>query len=175
MAENKLEIRPLGRSAAPSTPVPKIEPTPSIERPKPSSAVRQPSRQEIAAIIAAATATAAVATPPPPPPPPAPEKNGPSPKKSKPPKKPQSKEEKEANKEKRLQKLVGSVVVKCMSKYQKRLDHTQFKKHAKEVCGLYNIAVILFLMKAVFAVNTNNCRQGKEVLKLQGKQTRCPF
>lgn len=42
-------------------------------------------------------------------------------------------EEKEALKEKRLLKLVGAVVVKCMSKYQKEMDHELFKKHAKEV------------------------------------------
>ncbi|OCH90860.1 SET domain-containing protein [Obba rivulosa] len=45
----------------------------------------------------------------------------------------QSNEEKEANKEKRLLKLVGAVVVKCMSKYQRQMDHDTFKKHAKEL------------------------------------------
>ncbi|KAL4077501.1 hypothetical protein J3A83DRAFT_4356538 [Scleroderma citrinum] len=54
-------------------------------------------------------------------------------KKSKPPRKHQSKEEKDANKEKRLLKLIGGVVVKCMSKYAKQLDHDQFKKYAKEL------------------------------------------
>lgn len=44
-----------------------------------------------------------------------------------------SQAEKEANKEKRLLKLVGAVVVKCMSKHRDQLDHEQFKKHAKEV------------------------------------------
>ena len=44
-----------------------------------------------------------------------------------------SKEEKEALKEKKLKKLVGATVVKTMSKYQKYLDHEQFKKYAKEV------------------------------------------
>ena len=44
-----------------------------------------------------------------------------------------SKEEKEANKEKRLLKLIGAVVVKCMSKYQNQMDSEQFKKYAKEV------------------------------------------
>ncbi|KAF7793530.1 hypothetical protein EIP86_004644 [Pleurotus ostreatoroseus] len=48
-------------------------------------------------------------------------------------KKKQTPEEKEANKEKRLLKLVGAVVVKCMSKYQDQMDHEVFKKHAKEV------------------------------------------
>jgi hypothetical protein len=44
-----------------------------------------------------------------------------------------SEEEKEALKEKKLQKMVGAIVVKTMSKYQKYMDHDQFKKHAKEV------------------------------------------
>jgi SRI (Set2 Rpb1 interacting) domain len=44
-----------------------------------------------------------------------------------------SKEEKEANKEKRLLKLVGAVVVKCMSKYASKMDNDVFKKYAKEV------------------------------------------
>jgi len=44
-----------------------------------------------------------------------------------------SREEKETLKEKKLKKLVGAVVVKTMSKYQKYLDHEQFKKYAKEV------------------------------------------
>ncbi|KDR78396.1 hypothetical protein GALMADRAFT_65042 [Galerina marginata CBS 339.88] len=42
-------------------------------------------------------------------------------------------EDKEANKEKRLMKLVGGVVVKCMSKYSKSFDRESFKKHAKEI------------------------------------------
>ncbi|KAF9468312.1 hypothetical protein BDZ94DRAFT_1154403 [Collybia nuda] len=54
-------------------------------------------------------------------------------KKSKPPKKTQTPEEREANKEKRLLKLVGAVVVKCMSKHSNSMDHDQFKKHAKEI------------------------------------------
>ncbi|TFY61091.1 hypothetical protein EVJ58_g4716 [Rhodofomes roseus] len=44
-----------------------------------------------------------------------------------------SQEEREANKEKRLLKLVGAVIVKCMSKHRDQLDHDQFKKHAKEL------------------------------------------
>ncbi|KAF9784792.1 hypothetical protein BJ322DRAFT_1006948 [Thelephora terrestris] len=44
-----------------------------------------------------------------------------------------SEEEKEALKEKKLQKMVGAIVVKTMSKYQKYMDHDQFKKHAKEL------------------------------------------
>ncbi|KAG9311141.1 hypothetical protein JVU11DRAFT_9056 [Chiua virens] len=53
--------------------------------------------------------------------------------KPKAPKKTQSKEEKEANKEKRLLKLVGAVVVKCMSKYAGKLETDAFKKYAKEL------------------------------------------
>ena len=45
----------------------------------------------------------------------------------------QTSEEREANKEKRLLKLIGAVVVKCMSKHSKSFDHDAFKKHAKEV------------------------------------------
>ncbi|ESK96718.1 histone-lysine n-methyltransferase [Moniliophthora roreri MCA 2997] len=45
----------------------------------------------------------------------------------------QSSAEREANKEKRLQKLVGAIVVKCMSKYAKSLEHEMFKKYAKEL------------------------------------------
>jgi histone-lysine N-methyltransferase SETD2 len=47
--------------------------------------------------------------------------------------KPEDKAQKEANKEKRLLKLVGAVVVKSMSKYAKGLGKEDFKKHAKEV------------------------------------------
>ncbi|CAA7262089.1 unnamed protein product [Cyclocybe aegerita] len=42
-------------------------------------------------------------------------------------------EEKEKNKEKRLLKLVGEVVVKCMSKHSKTFDRDSFKKHAREL------------------------------------------
>jgi hypothetical protein len=42
--------------------------------------------------------------------------------------------EKQANKEKRLQKLIGAVVVKTMQKYRgKDFSHDLFKKYAKEV------------------------------------------
>ncbi|KAF9649738.1 hypothetical protein BDM02DRAFT_3186087 [Thelephora ganbajun] len=44
-----------------------------------------------------------------------------------------SKEEKEALKEKKLKKIVGAVVVKTMSKYQKYMDRDQFKKYAQEL------------------------------------------
>ncbi|KAH9476999.1 Histone-lysine N-methyltransferase, H3 lysine-36 specific [Psilocybe cubensis] len=42
-------------------------------------------------------------------------------------------EDKEAMKEKRLMKLVGAVVVKCMSKHSKSFDRDSFKKHAKDL------------------------------------------
>ncbi|KIK92193.1 hypothetical protein PAXRUDRAFT_830188 [Paxillus rubicundulus Ve08.2h10] len=76
-----------------------------------------------AACLAAAAAAAAAA-------PPATEAVK---KKSKPPRKHQTKEEKEANKEKRLMKLVGAVVVKCMSKYSGKMETEMFKKYAKEL------------------------------------------
>lgn len=96
-------------------------------------------RKEVAAVIAAATAAAeaeaakataiaaaaAIDTVPPIP-------DAEQPKKPKAARKHQTKEEKEANKEKQLLKLIGGVVVKCMSKYAKQLDHDQFKKYAKE-------------------------------------------
>lgn len=48
----------------------------------------------------------------------------------------QEKANKEVNKEKRLLKLVGAVVVKSMGKYVKGLAKEDFKKHAKEVSFL---------------------------------------
>ncbi|KAH6904496.1 histone-lysine N-methyltransferase [Coprinopsis sp. MPI-PUGE-AT-0042] len=48
-------------------------------------------------------------------------------------KKAMTKEEKEALKEKRLLKLIGGVVVKCMSKYARNLPRDMFKKYAKEL------------------------------------------
>lgn len=131
LMEVKFDLKPLGKSSA-SSPVLKTPLMEPLAKALPTPTVRQPSRQEIAAIIAAASAAA------PTPPPPAPEENETPINKatSKPHKRPQTKEEKEAkeaNKEKRLLKLVGSVVVKCMSKHQKQMDTAQFKKHAKEV------------------------------------------
>ncbi|KAA1474184.1 SET domain-containing protein [Dentipellis sp. KUC8613] len=43
------------------------------------------------------------------------------------------KADREANKNKRLLKLVGAVVVKCMSKYRSQMEVETFKKHAKEL------------------------------------------
>jgi hypothetical protein len=44
--------------------------------------------------------------------------------------------DREDNREKRLLKLVGAIVVKTMSKYRTRMDVDVFKKHAKEVRGI---------------------------------------
>ena len=58
-----------------------------------------------------------------------------------------SAEEKEKLKEKRLLKLIGAVVVKCMTKYAKGLSKEMFKKYAKEVrsCSLSYKALGLVL------------------------------
>jgi [histone H3]-lysine36 N-trimethyltransferase len=129
-----LIIKPLGFATLHrERPLPK-EGSGQIDRVK----AHQMSRQSIAAIIAAATAATAAAA--------AETQSAPSSivgeesvrrsDTTGSPKKHRSNEEKEANKERRLLKLVGSVVVKCMSKYQKDMDHDLFKKHAKEVCFL---------------------------------------
>lgn len=47
--------------------------------------------------------------------------------------KPSSSVDKAVEKDKRLVKLVGEVVVKYMSQYRDQMDHDVFKKHAKEV------------------------------------------
>ncbi|KDQ55897.1 hypothetical protein JAAARDRAFT_132908 [Jaapia argillacea MUCL 33604] len=140
MVETKLDIKPLGFSSRPL-------PTPNyasyvVITPLPTATRRvggiQQTRNDIAAIIAAATAAAAAA----PKAPASAEQSGngesSSSKKSKSGngKKKMSKEEKEALKMKRLLKLVGAVVVKCMSKYQGQMDHDLFKKHAKELTQL---------------------------------------
>jgi len=138
----KFDLKPLGRSGGGQKPEPMpMKALPSLTTSSPT--VRQPSRREIAAIIAAASAAAAAQ-----PPPSAPEESEnldhkPS---LKPQKKSQTKEEKEANKEKRLLKLVGSVVVKYMSKYQKQMDTAQFKKHAKEVRWFFSYRALVQLL-----------------------------
>jgi hypothetical protein len=125
--------------------------------------VHRRSKDEIAAVIAAAKAAAeAEAAKAPPPSPPPEEKKT---KKERPPRKTQTTEEKEANKEKRLLKLVGAVVVKCMSKYSKQIDHDQFKKYAKEV------GVISRGYKGIFhefysPAYPHYCREGEEIFQL---------
>ncbi|KAJ7353320.1 histone methyltransferase [Mycena albidolilacea] len=89
-----------------------------------ATAVARKAAEDAAAAEAASAAAAALAV-----------KNAPRDRKRKhrSQKKVQTPEEKEANKEKRLLKLVGAVVVKCMSKYGKSLERDSFKKHAKEL------------------------------------------
>ena len=134
-----LTIKPLGKSRT-KDPVQPPPPSPKIEVPSGMNTNRfsRFSRESIQAIIAAAAKEAAAAeaaaaasveqTKPS-------ESGSGSRKKQKAPKKGSTPEEKEANREKRLLKLVGAVVVKCMSKYSKSMDHDLFKKHAKEVCA----------------------------------------
>lgn len=76
-----------------------------------------------------------------------------------------SREEREALKEKKLKKLVGSVVVKTMSKYQKYMDHDQFKKYAKEV-GRFPFHAILPLLTGHHAADRDHCREREEVFEL---------
>ena len=91
---------------------------------------------------------------------------------SKPKQKKLSKEEKEANKEKRLLKLIGAVVVKCMSKYKDQLDHDQFKKYAKEVCCLRLVSshANAALTSNFLAAHARHRGEGEEIVKLQGRQ-----
>ncbi|KAI6009958.1 hypothetical protein EDC04DRAFT_837620 [Pisolithus marmoratus] len=129
---------PTARSASCSEP----RPVKVMQTPEPAAVyVAAEQRKEIAAVIAAATAAAeaeaariaaaaaaaatANALPT--------MSDAEHRKKAKSSRKHQTKEEKEAHKEKRLVKLIGCVVVKCMSRYAKQLDHDQFKKYAKEL------------------------------------------
>ena len=121
---------PKSRVAAPS--VPQRSRTPEIvdstfEKDRRRRQQEEDRKSKVAEMLkaAAAAAEAAAAAPP------APKEEESSKKKSSKPK--QTKEEKEALKEKRLMKLVGAVVVKCLSKYQKQMDHDAFKEHAKHV------------------------------------------
>jgi [histone H3]-lysine36 N-trimethyltransferase len=129
--QNTLGIKPLGFSshAARHKELVPVQSIQKVETPTPPT-TRQPTRQDIQQIIIAASAAAAKA-------PPLPDEDGANglsstgtPSKAK---RALTREEREANKEKRLLKLVGAVVVKCMSKYSKQMEHDMFKKHAKEV------------------------------------------
>ncbi|KAL6308930.1 hypothetical protein BKA93DRAFT_724617 [Sparassis latifolia] len=134
LEDASLHIRPLGRTAVYTKPVHHIE---EVFDGNAGAVARRtgPSRADIAAIIAAASAAAAAAsasasqTP-------AETSDAGARKRHRHAHRKESSEEKEANKEKRLLKLVGAVVVKCMSKYQKQMDHDVFKKHAKELTHL---------------------------------------
>ena len=82
-----------------------------------------------------------------------------------------TKEEKEANKEKRLLKLIGAVVVKCMSKYKDQMNSEQFKKYAKEVRRLSSFNTSVRRLTFPPPANPSHCGKGEEVDKLQGRQT----
>lgn len=121
-----LDIKPLGRTSATTKPTQtavNFSPVPAAVE----SRSNKPTKEDLAAIIAAATAAAT----------PSPVKpdstisNGhteTSKKSSK-----DSSSKSKGNRDKRLLKLVGAVVVKSMSKYQSQMDHEVFKKHAKQV------------------------------------------
>ncbi|KAF8515699.1 hypothetical protein BU17DRAFT_51508 [Hysterangium stoloniferum] len=88
----------------------------------------KPTKEAIAAIIAAATAGGSATKPD------STASNGNSENGKKP--SSESSGKAKATKEQRLIKLVGPVVVKCMSKYQGQMDHELFKKHAKQLTHL---------------------------------------
>lgn len=74
------------------------------------------------------------------------------------------------NREKRLVKLVGAVVVKTMSKYRARMDVDTFKKHAKEV----RTVPPPHLHSAKTSATTAHAHyrgERKEIVKFQRKQT----
>lgn len=81
-------------------------------------------------------------------------------------------QEKEALKEKRLLKLIGAVVVKCMSKYAKSLDRENFKKYAREVCYVFALKIPsptllcadLRICSFFLPAYTSHCRKGEEVV-----------
>ncbi|KAF8578887.1 SET domain-containing protein [Ramaria rubella] len=125
-----LDIKPLGRTDRPaSSSSSKHVHTASVTLTE--ARPTKPTKQDLAAIIAAATAAAAT-----PAKPVSTASNGTTDasKKSKPSK--DSHKSKANNKEKRLLKLVGAVVVKCMSKYQSQMEYDDFKKHAKQLTHL---------------------------------------
>jgi [histone H3]-lysine36 N-trimethyltransferase len=136
--EFKLRLKPVSSPR----PAAKVEPTPKQDQEKVIN-TGDIAKKAIAEIIEKAAAAAAAAS--------KPEYTLPaekdeSPSKKKKERKHQTPEEKEANKEKRLQKLVGAVVVKCMSKYQKQMDHDAFKKHAKEVRRCFAISALRYFL-----------------------------
>ncbi|KAF8525700.1 hypothetical protein JB92DRAFT_2701103 [Gautieria morchelliformis] len=123
-----LDIKPLGLThRTPSKTTPSVVSVSS--NPIPESRSNKPTKEDLAAIIAAATASISPTVEPA-----STISNGhtdASKKSSK-----DSPSKSKANREKRLLKLVGAVVVKCMSKYQSQMDHEVFKKHAKQITHL---------------------------------------
>jgi [histone H3]-lysine36 N-trimethyltransferase len=129
-----LDIKPLGQThrtpssskiLIPLSPVAVVESRPT-----------KPTKEDLAAIIAAATAASTPAAKPA-----STTSNGhdDASKKSN----NDSSIKSKANREKRLLKLVGAVVVKCMSNYQSQMDHEVFKKHAKQVINFSDIGALI--------------------------------
>lgn len=83
-----------------------------------------------------------------------------------------SREEREAAKEKQLLKLIGAVVVKCMSKYRDKMDHDQFKSYAKEVCILFSRSEWYLNLGLFVVVDVSYCGEREEVEELSGEQIR---
>jgi hypothetical protein len=81
-----------------------------------------------------------------------------------------SAEEKEKLKEKRLLKLIGAVVVKCMTKYAKGLSKEMFKKYAKEVRSFPLLSRSQRSSDTFTVVDGPHCREREKVLQLQGRQ-----
>ena len=79
--------------------------------------------------------------------------------------------DREDNRDKRLLKLVGAVVVKTMSKYRTRMDVDTFKKHAKEVRSIpIHFELFSFTyMAGMFTAHTYYCGEGEKVVELQGE------
>jgi hypothetical protein len=80
-----------------------------------------------------------------------------------------SKEEKEVLKEKKLKKMVGAIVVKTMSGYQKYMDHDQFKKYAKEVRTVSS-RIPLYPLIDLYLADGGRHREGEKVIKLQRRE-----
>jgi [histone H3]-lysine36 N-trimethyltransferase len=144
----KLNIRPLGMTAARTHLPVSTTSVIQVQAPDVTTTHKQASREAIAAIIAAAARTATEI-------PSIPskldqktgdKKSSSSGRRDRGERKKQSKEEKEANKEKKLKKLVGAIVVKTMSKYQKHMDHDTFKKYAKEVLRHLSCPVLVLIV-----------------------------
>lgn len=126
-----LTIKPLGFTTTAFTTAFR-HPSPVVESSIPEPRSTKPTKADIAAIIASATTTAAnMASAKLPPAPDKEKKEKDVSGRSGRPKEPSTRPK--ATKEQRLLKLIGPIVVKCMSKYQSQLEHNTFKKHAKKV------------------------------------------
>lgn len=129
-----LTIKPLGFTTTTYTAAFR-HPSPVVESSIPESRSTKPTKADIAAIIASATTTAAniASTKLPPAPDKEKKERDPGGRSSRP---KESSSRPKATKEQRLLKLIGPIVVKCMSKYQSQLEHNTFKKQAKKLTHL---------------------------------------